>query len=165
MTCLLDTQTSVLICKLERFHMDSNLISIGRKKLILYPKMYCVNMKSSRLFVWSVIMESSIDQFSQWKTWICVSMPSKLNPYNKWNLFYKRGEKVIQVSHVPGCAWSSSSLASCNYCVERARPPSVSTGLMDDCSSRVWKTCSGCCDENIQWFTRSLFISFIIKDQ
>lgn len=58
-------------------------------------------------------------------------------------------EEVIQVSHVPGCAWSSSSLASCNYCVERARPPSVSTVLMDDRGSRAGKTCSGCCDEKL----------------
>lgn len=74
---------------------------------------------------------------------------TRRNRYNKLNLFYKEGEKkVLQVS-VPGCAWSSSSLASCNYCVERARPPSVSTGLMDDCGSGVWKMCSDCCDENI----------------
>lgn len=53
--------------------------------------------------------------------------------------------KLIQVSHAPGCAWSSSSLASCNYCTVRARPLSVSTELMDNRGSRAERKCV--------WFT------------
>lgn len=33
---------------------------------------------------------------------------------------------------MPECAWSGSSLASCNYYAQRARPLSVSAQLMDD---------------------------------
>lgn len=44
---------------------------------------------------------------------------------------------------VPGCAWSSSSSASCNYRRERARPPSVSVELTDDRGGGAARTCSG----------------------
>lgn len=67
----------------------------------------------------------------------------------KGELVLQEGGTVVQVSCVPGCAWSSSSSASCNYCAVRARPPSVSVSLMDECGSTVRETCWGCRDGNI----------------
>lgn len=95
-------------------------------------------------------------------TLIYLLMHFKVNPYNKL-----RERKVIQVSRVPGCAWSSSSPASCNYCVERARPPSVSAALMEDCGSGAGKTCSGGCDENfhISNLQDPISPALTIKDQ
>lgn len=40
---------------------------------------------------------------------------------------------------VPGCAWSGSILAPCNYYIARARLLSVSTQLMDECGRRMEK--------------------------
>lgn len=41
------------------------------------------------------------------------------------------------MSGVPGCAWSASSLVSCNYYTDRARLLSVSAQLMDDGGRRM----------------------------
>lgn len=65
------------------------------------------------------------------QTYVCV-VESLLN--SKLN---KEGG-FIQV-RVPGCAWSGSILASCNYYIARARLLSVSTQLMDDVGRRMEK--------------------------
>lgn len=64
----------------------------------------------------------------------------KTQPLKRTELVLQEREEVIQVSCVPGCAWSCSSLASCNYCVERARPTAVCQHGAD---GRVWQQIDG----------------------